>query len=372
MTGLILIFAATCFLSYSNGANDNFKGVATLFGSGTANYKQAIWWATVTTFAGSISAVLLAESLVKTFSGKGLVPDATAISPEFLIAVALGAGLTVIIATLTGFPISTTHSLTGALLGSGLAAIGSAVNFEVLGRAFFIPLLLSPFIAVVLAMICYALFRSVRMKMGITKEWCICVGEKMVPVTAAQQATTMEMGLEKQIDITMDDRENCVERYSGKMLGISIDKLLDIAHFTSAGIVSFARGLNDTPKITAILVSAKVMGIEYAMISVGVGMAIGGLVSAKKVAITMSKKITPLNQGQGFTANLVTGVLVIFASKLGVPVSTTHVSVGSILGIGAITGEANPRVVSAVLMSWLLTLPLAASLSASCYWLLTL
>ena len=111
MTVLIFIFLATCFLAYSNGANDNFKGVATLFGSGTTNYRGAIRWATVTTFAGSISSIILAGALVQRFSGKGLVPDALAASPDFLLSVATGAGFTVILATLTGFPISTTHSL---------------------------------------------------------------------------------------------------------------------------------------------------------------------------------------------------------------------------------------------------------------------
>ena len=113
MTILIILFLATCFLAYSNGANDNFKGVATLFGSRTINYKGAIWLATVTTFAGSVASIFFAQTLVKTFSGKGLVPDVVSISPEFLTAVAIGSAVTVIIATITGFPISTTHSLTG-------------------------------------------------------------------------------------------------------------------------------------------------------------------------------------------------------------------------------------------------------------------
>ena len=90
---LIILFLATCFLAYSNGANDNFKGVATLFGSRTINYKGAIWLATVTTFAGSVGSIFFAQTLVKTFSGKGLVPDAVSISPEFLTAVAFGIGL---------------------------------------------------------------------------------------------------------------------------------------------------------------------------------------------------------------------------------------------------------------------------------------
>ena len=101
-----------------------------------------------------------------------------------------------------------------------------------------------------------------------------------------------------------------------------------------------------------------------------VGMAAGGLLNARKVAETISKKITPLNHGQGFTANLVTGLLVVYASRLGMPVSTTHVSVGSLFGIGFITKKANPRVVREILLSWVLTLPIAALLSGFIYWTL--
>src|SRR5437899_885527 len=164
---LTLLFLATCFLSYSNGANDNFKGVATLFGSKTTNYKKAIWWATTTTFAGSVCSIFLAQSLVAKFSGKGLVPNALVTSPEFLLAVAVGAGLTVILATITGFPVSTTHGLTGALVGSGLISVGSQVNFSALGKSFFLPLLLSPVIAVFLGVVTYVLARGVRVKSGV-------------------------------------------------------------------------------------------------------------------------------------------------------------------------------------------------------------
>src|SRR5262245_46225757 len=136
-----ILFLATCFLAYANGANDNFKGVASIFGSRTASYRTAISWATVTTFAGSVAAIFLAQALLRKFSGKGLVPDALTASPSFLLAVALGAGGTVILATLTGFPISTTHGLTGALVGAGLIAVGGQVNFAALGKNFVMPLL---------------------------------------------------------------------------------------------------------------------------------------------------------------------------------------------------------------------------------------
>src|SRR2546428_5092993 len=102
---LVLLFIATCFLAYSNGANDNFKGVASLFGSRTCSYWTAISWATMTTFAGSIMSIFLAQTLLRRFSGKGIVPDHFVGSQYFLLAIAIGAGLTVIIATLAGLPI---------------------------------------------------------------------------------------------------------------------------------------------------------------------------------------------------------------------------------------------------------------------------
>src|SRR5213593_3285009 len=102
----VLLFFATCFLAYANGANDNFKGVASLFGSRTCGYRTALAWATITTFAGSIAAIFLAHGLLKKFSGKGLVPDVLTASPAFLLSVGYGAGATVILATLIGFPIS--------------------------------------------------------------------------------------------------------------------------------------------------------------------------------------------------------------------------------------------------------------------------
>src|SRR6266403_2633426 len=137
---LRFLVLVTCFLAYSNGANDNFKGVASLFGSRTTGYRTAILWATLTTGAGSIAAIFLARSLLKKFSGNGLVPDALTAQPEFLLAVALGAGAAVILATLLGFPISTTHGLTGALVGAGIVTGASNVNFAALGKNFVMPL----------------------------------------------------------------------------------------------------------------------------------------------------------------------------------------------------------------------------------------
>ena len=108
---LIFLFLAVLLLTYSNGANDNFKGVATLWGSGTLAYRPALILATVATFAGSICSYFFAEELIKNFSGKGLVPDDIIQSVDFILAVALAAGATVLLATRLGYHMSTNHRL---------------------------------------------------------------------------------------------------------------------------------------------------------------------------------------------------------------------------------------------------------------------
>src|ERR671934_1844579 len=369
---LAFLFLATCFLAYSNGANDNFKGVASLFGSRTCNYRTAISWATISTFAGSIVSIFLAQALLKKFSGKGIVPDHFVGSEYFLLAVAIGAGLTVILATLTGLPISTTHALPGAIIGCGLVAVGRAVNFGALGIGFVLPLLLSPVLAIVIAGILYLVFHALRIATGTTKEWCICLGTDERLVAMPQPSSVLALrGFKSTITLSVDEQENCRERYAGSFLGIGSQQIMDIAHFFSAGTVSFARGLNDTPKIMALLLLWKTLDIRWGFTAVAILMAIGGLLNARKVAETMSKKITTMNHGQGFSANLTTAVLVVLASLYGLPVSTTHVSVGSIFGIGLTTGNANLRTVNAIVLSWLVTLPCAAILGGSTYWIAT-
>lgn len=368
---IVLLFLATCFLAYSNGANDNFKGVASLFGSRTASYRTAIWWATVTTMAGSICSLFLAATLLQKFSGKGIVPDAVIGSVPFLLAVAAGAGLTVIIATLTGFPVSTTHGLTGAILGSGLVAVGAQVNFSSLGKGFLLPLLVSPVLAVLLAAPLYLGLRFLRLRWGITKEWCLCVGEKqqIVPMPQPASCLTMTVPQPPALEVCAGEQAYCNERYAGQVWGINSQKVMDAAHFLSAGILSFARGLNDTPKIAAMLLVIQALDIRLGLLAVALFIAVGGLLNAKKVAETMSHKITSMNHGQGFSANVSTGILVILASKYGLPVSTTHVSVGSLFGIGLTTGKVNLKVMMGILLSWLLTMPCAALLAAGIYWM---
>jgi PiT family inorganic phosphate transporter len=143
--------------------------------------------------------------------------------------------------------------------------------------------------------------------------------------------------------------------------------VLDGLHFLSAGAVGFARGLNDAPKIVALVIAAKALESHVGLAFVAIAMAIGGIISARRVAETMAMKITRLNPGQGLTANMITALLVTTASRFGLPVSTTHVSVGSLFGIGLVNGSARRRTIISILIAWVTTLPTAAVLGLLTY-----
>ena len=305
-----LLFMAVCFVAFTNGANANFKGVASLYGSGTTTLRRALIWGTVTTFAGSVAALFLAQGLLKKFSGRGIVPDALVASPEFVSAVALGAACTSFLATRFGFPVSTTHALVGALLGAGLAGSGADVQFAALGKNFVFPLFFSPAVAVVLGAVTYVTLRALR--------------------------------------LAPDNRT----------------PTLDAMHYLSTGAASFARGLNDTPKMAALLMASPALGTSWGYLAIALMIVVGGLLDADRVAETLGKKVTSMNPGQGFAASLVTAALVTTASLHSLPVSTTHVSVGSLLGIGAATGQAKWRKVGEILLAWITTVPCAAILAA--------
>lgn len=366
---MVFIFAVitVLFLAYANGANDNFKGVATLLGSGTSDYRKALLWGTLTTAAGSLTALVLAQGLLASFSGRGLVPQEVVAMKGYQLSVVLAAAVTVISATKFGIPVSTTHALTGALVGAGLLASSSGVNFGQLRTGFFAPLLVSPLLAVILTFMVYPLLRFVRARLNVTNETCVCVGTEIVdnsPQRTYRGNVLALTAVESLPLLTAGNKASCRERYTGKGLVVSAKSLLDGLHYLSGGIVSFARGINDTPKIAAILLAGNAISPLTAIVGVTLFIAAGGILSARPVAEIMAYRVTRMNAGQGVTANLVTGFLVIFASRLGLPVSTTHVSCGSLFGIGAATGQGHWRVIAGILLAWFITLPVAALLGA--------
>lgn len=370
---LALLVLAALFLAWSNGANDNFKGVATLYGSATTSFRGALVWATAATAAGSLVSLALASSLVHRFSGKGLV-SAEILSPRLLLAVGGAAAVTIFLATRLGMPTSTTHALTGALVGAGLAAAGaSQVGWGTLATKFGQPLLLSPVLAIGLTAMLYVPLRGLRRSLGVAKELCVCV-EGGEPVPVGSGAAALEAAGGGGLALRVGDAADCVERYSGALLGVRSQALVDAAHYASGGAVCFARAVNDTPKIAALLLGAAVLGQTLsvgALASVALAMTLGGWIQSRRVAETMSKHITQLSPGQGLAANLMTAGLVLGASRLGVPVSTTHVSCGAIFGIGLVNGRREWKTIFRILATWVTTLPLALGIGFVLYLVLS-
>ncbi|SJM89403.1 Phosphate transporter [Crenothrix polyspora] len=368
---ITLLFIAVCFLAYANGANDNFKGVASLYGSGATSYRSALTWATVCTLAGSLCALLLANALLVKFSGKGVAPDALIQSIPFMTAVATGAGLTVIIATRFGFPISTTHALLGAIVGSTLAAAPEGINLAALQKNFILPLLLSPLISVLLSIALYSTLKQIRQAFNIGKDLCVCTENTLTSKTNFVDAQSASTAVAQQADweISVDNAIDCQKRQAAVILGFNVERVLNGLHFFSAGTVCFARSLNDTPKIAGLLWLAPNVAVQSVIILIATVMALGGMLNARRIAETMSHKITSISPGQGLAANLTTAFLVIFASKLGMPVSTTHVSVGALFGIGIRNRTVNSQMMVSILIAWVSTLPCAAVCAAGMYML---
>jgi len=263
---------------------------------------------------GGIASVFLAEGLVQQFSGKGLVGDDLAAQPEFALAVAFGGAGTVILATRLGFPISTTHALVGGLVGAGWALSLQPIDLGNLGKGFVLPLLLSPFLSAGTALLIYTFAR-----------W---ISPLVKPARKHGEGRVARM-----------------------------------IHLASATSFCFARGVNDAPKLAALLIGTQSLNNQAAAFGVTMAMAAGGWLLSRRVAETMSHRINLLDHRQGITANLVTAALVLGASRVGLPVSTTHVSVGSIIGTGAGAGTLNLTVVRNVVGSWVLTLPISAALA---------
>jgi PiT family inorganic phosphate transporter len=359
------IILAIVFLAYTNGANDNFKGVATLFGSGTARYRTALFWATATTLAGSLCALLLAHGLIDVFKGKGLVPEAVTTQSRFLLAVSLAAASTVLLATRIGMPISTTHALTGGLVGAGLLAANGDVRFEALGKQFVLPLLFAPLASLLLAVVLYPVLSLFRRATKVTVQTCICLGGVQEEVIVQPDGAALLVRTGAFVEIATISE--CRTRYGGKLFGVQVGPILDGLHYLSGGAVGFARGLNDAPKMVALLIAGEAVNPDLGLLLVALAMAIGGVLGARRVAETMSRKITRLNPGQGLTANLITAFMVTSASRLGLPVSTTHVSVGSIFGIGLVNGTARRKTILSILIAWVTTLPISALLAIGIY-----
>lgn len=320
-------------------------------------------------------AIFINTGLIKTFGGAGLVP-AAGITLNCLLAVGLGAGGTVLLATRLGIPISTTHALTGALVGAGMMSVGvQQLGWPVLVQKFVQPLLLSPLVAAIAAALLFFLLRAGRRALGVETGLCLCVDQQVQRVVTRNGVLMLAA---TGATLTVDDASRCETRYWGKIFAIPAERIYKNGQLLTGGLISFARGLNDTPKIAGILVAGAALGWSSqtglsglqqmgSLAAVAFAMLAGGWLGARRVGETMAEKITDLDGEQGLAAGLVAATLVLLASFFALPVSTTHVTCGALFGIGATTGKAQWKMIGAILLAWVTTLPLAAFLSA-CLW----
>jgi len=343
-----LLIALTLGLAFANGANDVSKGISTLVGSGVTDYRRAVIWGSLWTLLGALLASLLASGLVATFSGRGLLvtpPEGHA----FLTAVGLGAIGWLLIATRTGLPVSTTHALVGGLCGAGIAAGGvHGVLWGAVGAKAAIPLATSPLISLALM---GAAFPLIRVGFRRFDRYCVCLERQELVVATASGAAAIQ-----EIRTSAVVGRDCPPQVLTRV------GVMDSLHWVSSGLTNLFRGLNDAPKVLALgLAAAGVAGLQgtslYFLVALAMGA--GSYLAGARVTGTLANKVTPMTPSDGFAANLVTSVLVASASSLGVPVSTTHVSSSSIIGIGLHHRSVRWRTVIDVLLAWVVTLPVA-------------
>ncbi|MCS6295717.1 MAG: inorganic phosphate transporter [Nitrospira sp.] len=369
-----LTFALVLALAYANGTNDVSKAIATLVGSGVTNYRTAILWGTAWTVAGAGFAALVAGAMVKTFSN-GLLQTGTLLSPTIALSILFGAMVWVFVASRTGLPVSTTHALTGAIVGTGLMAFaGEGLLWPAIGKKIALPLLLSPFLAFGLSLLLHPAMRWSAEKWGGA---CLCLmpASRALFTIDARRSTRIlfqSTGFGQPIVAVPAQCDRAGLR------GLAVG--LDTIHWLSSGLASFARGTNDAPKIVAMLLLGSTTatwpstwfqfaafgGVAFAM---GLGSYLGGL----KVTEVLAEKVTRMDHAEGLTANLTTSTLVLCSGWLGLPVSTTHVSSSAIIGIGLLKGVNAVRwtTVRDMVLAWVITLPAAGGFTALAYVLFT-
>ena len=366
----LLAYALVFALAFANGANDVSKAIATLVGSGVTNYCSAIIWGTVWTVAGAALAAFVASAMIKTFA-HGLVQAGTIIEPAVTLAVLTGAMAWVLFAARTGLPVSTTHALTGAIVGTGLVAFaGEGLIWSAIGKKIALPLLASPFLALTVALLIHPTVRA------LARKWegaCLCVmPASRALVTVDSQGGTRTLLQASSFGSPVMAVPSQCDRAGLQGLVVGLDTI----HWISSGLASFARGTNDAPKIVAMLLlgsataawpsaSSQLAAFGGVTLAMGLGSYFGG----RRVTEVLAEKVTRMNHAEGLSANLTTSGLVLASGTLGLPVSTTHVSSSAIIGIGLLKGMSSVRwtTVCDMVLAWVVTIPASALLACITY-----
>jgi PiT family inorganic phosphate transporter len=399
---LVLAVVFGFYMTWGIGANDVANAMGTSVGSGAVTVKQAIIIAAIFEFAGAFIAGGNVTSTIR----KGIVdPSGLADSPELLVfgmlAALLAAAVWLMIASTRGWPVSTTHSIVGALVGFAVAGIGvDAVQW---GKIWQIAAswIISPALGGFLA---YLLMMSIR-KTILNTEQPFESARRWGPVYVFLvgfiiSLVTMFKGL-KHLNLELTVSQSFVAATAFGLLialigwimirRVKVDKEADRDyHFASvekifvpmmiftACAMAFAHGSNDVANgigplaaVASIIQSGGQVAQKaelplWILVLGGTGIVIGLATLGYRVMQTIGTKITQLTPSRGFCATLAAAATVVLASRTGMPVSTTHIAVGAVIGVGLArgVGAIDLRVIGGIVVSWVVTLPVGGILAA--------
>jgi len=388
------------FMAWGIGANDVANAMATSVGSKALTIKQAILVAAIFEFAGAV----LAGGEVTSTIRKGIVDaDLLASTPELLVygmlAALLAAGTWLLIASRKGWPVSTTHSIVGAIVG--FAAVGIGVDAVKWGKVGTIVMswVVSPLTA---GFIAYLIYRSV-LKLILSQDDPLAKAKRYVPVYIFFAAFTITLvtilkGL-KHVGLEIELAEayllaiaiavgiailgsvfiNRIEsdpKAEKKQHFVTVERVFGVLMVVTACGMAFAHGSNDVANaigplaaiigvVTTGSITAKSALPIWVLMLGGAGIVIGLATFGRHVIATVGERITQLTPSRGFAAELAAATTIVIASGTGIPVSTTHTLVGAVLGVGMARGiEAiDLRVVARIFVSWVVTIPAGAALA---------
>ena len=396
--GLAALFGL--FMAWGIGANDVANAMATSVGSKALTIRQAILVAAIFEFLGAV----LAGGAVTSTIRKGIVDvELLAPTPELLVygmlAALLAAGIWLLIASKNGWPVSTTHSIVGAIVG--FAAVGIGVDAVQWGKVGTIVMswVVSPVTA---GFIAYLIYRSVQWLI-LSHEDPLSRAKRYVPVYMFLAAFTITLvtilkGL-KHVGLTLSLRDSYLlaigiaviialigavfinrikpePKAEKKQHFITVERVFAVLMVVTACGMAFAHGSNDVANaigpLAAVIavaqngsISAKSALPIWVLMLGGGGIVIGLATFGRHVIATVGRKITHLTPSRGFAAELAAATTIVIASGTGIPISTTHTLVGAVLGVGMARGiEAiDLRVVGRILVSWVVTIPAGAVLA---------
>ena len=402
--GYIFIVLAVMFglyMTWGIGANDVANAMGTSVGSGALSVKQAIIIAAIFEFAG---AFLAGGHVTKTIR-KGIIDPTTVIDqPEILVwgmlSALIAAAIWLTVASWLGWPVSTTHSIIGAIVGFAIVGIGvEAVNWPKIGTIV-LSWLVSPIVGGALS---YFLMISIQ-KLILDTEKPLTNAKRYAPyyvflVGFVISLVTLFKGL-KHLDIDLSVAQsfifsgilaliltiisyfliNKIDAPSGESVREQfkqVEKIFGILMIFSASAMAFAHGSNDVANgigPMAAVISIVDSGGEvvqksdlpiWILFVGGLGIVIGLSTLGYRVMLTIGTKITELVPTRGFSAELAAAATVVIASRTGIPVSTTQIAVGAVIGVGLARGigALDLRVIGGIMMSWVITLPVGAILS---------